>query len=76
MAEWIDMLEENLRKAEWILVIPEQSGYRAIPYRSFENAFGKLREYCEAGLYACLIKKGGSCHGTAEVFPSTPCADR
>lgn len=74
MAEWIDMLEENLRKAEWILVFPEQSGYRAIPYRSFDIAFGKLREYCEAGMYACLIKKGGS-HGTAEIFTPSSSAD-
>lgn len=76
MAEWIDMLEENLRKAEWILIYPELSGYRAIPYRSFDNAFGKLREYCEAGLYACLIKKGGGgCHGTAEVLSSAKSTD-
>lgn len=61
MAEWLDMLEENLRKSCWIIVYPDYQGYRAIPYRSFEAALKTLQEQCECGVYAVMLQKGVIC---------------
>lgn len=75
MAEWLDMLEENLRKSCWIVVYPDYQGYRAIPYRSFENALSCLKEQLECGTYAVVLQKGVFSFGEAEIQSSIESTD-
>lgn len=76
MSEWLDMLEENLRKSCWIIVYPDYQGYRAIPYRSFDAALKTLKEQCECGVYAVMLQKGVFSFGETEIQSATKSSDR
>lgn len=76
MSNWLDMLEENLKKSSWIVVYPDYHGYRAIPYRSFDAALKTLKEQSECGVYAVLVQKGVFSFGETEIQSATKSTDR